>query len=310
MNRTVKAVTLVLAFAGLAAAQESMKVEVGPGAHPAEQNRMFVTTGPGMKMMTQSWERLPEGKISFFSADFSGMGEAVKDAPYSATATTESTQTLSDGTHIVNKSSEFIARDSQGRTRHEQTFGNIGALNMEPKKVVFISDPTAHTDYVLSPDEQRARVVKRESMNIFIESGSGTKKKQDTGLAIKLRQARENRANGAEETKHLKHEDLGTQTIEGVVAEGARDTVTIDAGEMGNDRPIQIISEHWYSQDLHCMVLQKHSDPRFGETVVRLTEIKRGEPDPSLFQIPSGFKTSTTTEPTLRELPRRELPKD
>lgn len=310
MNRFFIAVTAALMLAGTALAQERIKVEVGPLGAPAEHNRMFLSGEPGGKMMiAQSWEGLPEGRIAFLSADFAGMGEPVKDAPYTATATTESTQTLADGTHIVNKTSEFIARDGQGRTRHEQTFAKIGGLNMDPKKVILISDPAAHTDYIVNPDEQRTRIVKRDGVNVFIEGGD--KSKQEIATKMKLRQAREERIKiEGQESKRVKHEDLGTQVIEGVTAQGRRETVTIAAGEIGNDRPIEIVSENWYSQDLHTVVLRKHTDPRFGETVFRLTEIKRGEPDPSLFQVPAGFKTSTTTEPTIRELPRRELPKD
>ena len=37
-----------------------------------------------------------------------------------------------------------------------------------------------------------------------------------------------------ENSEQVKHEDLGTQTIEGVSAQGKRETVTIPAGEIGN----------------------------------------------------------------------------
>ena len=82
-----------------------------------------------------------------------------------------------------------------------------------------------------------------------------------------------------------------------------RDTVMIPAGQIGNERAIEIVSETWYSPELHTMVLRKHSDPRVGETVFRLTDIKRNEPDASLFQPPPGAKVSV--EPLL-EL-RREM---
>jgi hypothetical protein len=91
-------------------------------------------------------------------------------------------------------------------------------------------------------------------------------------------------------SKVLKHEDLGTQTIEGVSAEGRRDTITIPAGQIGNERPIEIVTEIWTSPELHTVVLRKHSDPRIGETVFRLTNISRSEPDPSLFQPPAGAR--------------------
>jgi hypothetical protein len=85
------------------------------------------------------------------------------------------------------------------------------------------------------------------------------------------------------------HESLGKQTVEGVEAEGTRNTITIPAGTIGNERAIQIVSERWYSPELQAVVMTKHSDPRFGETTYRLTNISRGEPDHSLFELPAGY---------------------
>lgn len=89
-------------------------------------------------------------------------------------------------------------------------------------------------------------------------------------------------------------EQLGVSIIEGVSALGTRSTVTIPAGQIGNDKPIQIVDEQWYSDDLHATVLSKHSDPRMGETTYSLKNISRSEPDPSLFQVPAGYTIRDT----------------
>jgi hypothetical protein len=73
------------------------------------------------------------------------------------------------------------------------------------------------------------------------------------------------------------------------MAEGTRLTLTIPAGKIGNERPIVTVNERWYSQELQTVVLTKNSDPRMGETTYRLTNINRGEPDPSLFQVPADY---------------------
>jgi membrane-associated protease RseP (regulator of RpoE activity) len=85
-------------------------------------------------------------------------------------------------------------------------------------------------------------------------------------------------------------ESLGHQTIQGVDAEGTRITSTIAAGAIGNDRPIQIITERWYSSDLHTNVKMMHSDPRSGQETFQLTGISRTEPAPYLFQVPAGYQ--------------------
>lgn len=85
-------------------------------------------------------------------------------------------------------------------------------------------------------------------------------------------------------------EDLGEQNIEGVSAHGTRTITTIPAGAIGNERPIEMVYEKWFSKELQMVVYSKNTDPRFGEQTYRLTNINRTEPDPSLFQPPAGYK--------------------
>jgi len=89
-----------------------------------------------------------------------------------------------------------------------------------------------------------------------------------------------------------KTESMGRQAIEGVQAEGRRTTLTIPAGQVGNELPIHIVTESWYASDLQTTVLSKHSDPRNGETVTRLTNISRAEPAHALFEAPADYKIS------------------
>jgi hypothetical protein len=91
-----------------------------------------------------------------------------------------------------------------------------------------------------------------------------------------------------------KTESLGNQTFEGVIAEGTRSTLTIPAGEIGNTLPIEIVDETWYSPELQIMVMTRHRDPRSGETIYRLNNINRSEPDRSLFEVPPDYTVSET----------------
>lgn len=305
MNRIAVLLLSALVLAGSATAQESA---------PKEKVRTFTfTQDEPITMMApfgmMQGERVPEGKIAFFSAEMAGAGEVVTASPYTATATTESTQVLADGNRIVNKTSSFVARDSQGRTRRETDLHRIGTMQVDSPKTVFINDPTTHTQYIFTPGGSEATKVVRSEGNW-----------KEGPQIIELRRAREQRlkektvvtAQGAHEaqlskesSEQVKHEDLGTQTIEGVSAQGKRETVTIPAGQIGNERPIEIVTETWFSPDLHTMVLRKHSDPRMGESTYRLTDIKRNEPDAALFQPPAG--TKLRTEPLI-ELHREIAP--
>lgn len=306
MNRFTILLAGALLLAGFAAAQETA---------PREKVRSFTFTQsepvtvytPNFDMMFQN-ERLPE-KIEFFSTELVAGGDVVTGAPYTATAVTETTQTLADGNRIVNKSSGLVARDSQGRTRRETTLHRIGPLAVDSPKTYFINDPTTHTQYVLTEGGEATKIIKNEqSWNA--EPTILAKRRAEEGVIrermIVSKQAlgEKSAAGGSEEqSRQVKHEDLGTQTIEGVSAEGRRETVTIPAGQIGNERPIEIVTEIWTSPELHTVVMRKHTDPRVGETVFRLTDIKRGEPDALLFQPPAGAKIKT--EPVLEF--KREL---
>ena len=102
------------------------------------------------------------------------------------------------------------------------------------------------------------------------------------------------------DAKDSKKESLGKQTIEGVEAEGTRFTTTIAAGEVGNEQPISIVSESWYSPELQTVVMSKHSDPRVGENTYRLTNINRAEPAHSLFELPADYTVKETERSNMR----------
>jgi hypothetical protein len=87
---------------------------------------------------------------------------------------------------------------------------------------------------------------------------------------------------------------LGAKQFDGVRADGARTTWTIPAGRIGNEKPIEIVAERRYSSDLMLVLATRHADPRSGETSYRLTNLKRGEPDSSLFKLPTDYEVSGT----------------
>lgn len=228
-------------------------------------------------------------------------GKLVKGQPYSAEAVTESTQVLADGNRIVNRSSSMIYRDSEGRERREESIGRLGNWSSagEPAKAVFISDPVAKVNYSL--DAKSHTAIKSAAPQIFLEQhGAGgetiTLSARGRGPAapggadtVYFENSRVERRSGGQPPKV---EKLGTQVIEGVAADGTRTTITIPAGQIGNDREIQIVDERWISPELQVTVMSKHSDPRTGETVYKLTNVNRAEPLPSLFEVPADYTIS------------------
>jgi hypothetical protein len=242
--------------------------------------------------------------FTFVNSEFS-FDRLVKGAPYSAQAITEMTQILSDGNRIVNTSTAAVYRDGEGRTRREQTLKAIGpfAPSGEPLKSISINDPVAGVAYVLEPHSHMARKIQ----GFRIESGGGGAAggfkvnssggeggnftfTRTTGGEVQVKAATaEAKIREEKERTGFRNEDLGTQTVEGVSAVGTRTTVTIPAGQIGNERAIEIVDERWFSQELQTMVMTRHNDPRSGESVYRLTNISRTEPDHSLFEVPSDY---------------------
>jgi hypothetical protein len=238
---------------------------------------------------------LADGTFRFLSSRMSAHStRVVKGAPYSALAVTEFVQKFVDGNQIVRRNEAAYYRDSEGRTRFEQKLNTIGkwSASGEPPRIITIGDPVSGTYYNLDPRTRMAikntelgKRLQQQSLNQARESADEKMKekppappKTDRDTTSKVS------ADGRKRT-----ESLGSQRIEGVIAEGKRVTTTIPAGEIGNTLPIEITDESWFSPELQALVMTKHHDPRSGDTIYRLTKITRREPDHSLFEVPADY---------------------
>jgi hypothetical protein len=264
-----------------------------------------------IRMMKLDAERVA-AQAKIVSVRSAVMGKTVKDAPYSATEITEMNQVLADGTHIHNETQAQVYRDSEGRTRRETADS------------VTIWDPVAKVTYVLNPKDQTARQMPLgDGVFFFARDGQAstfTMKMPpplpDPQDIVKLKAEKDavvaeskmtNRAvvtsdaiGGGVMTERLDvvakdvapgtPESLGTQNIEGVTAQGTRTTTTIPLNAIGNDRPLQIVNERWFSPDLQKVVQSRFSDPRSGEETFRMTNVSRTEPPAYLFQVPAGYQ--------------------
>jgi hypothetical protein len=266
----------------------------------------------------------PNKTVQFISSEMNFNGKAVTNAPYSAEAVTETTQRLADGNRISHKSTATMYRDSEGRTRREDSIGAIGpwANANEPLRTVFINDPVAGTNLILEPHRKTARKMKAPAF----KTTGGKMVMEHGGVAasagqvqIRSRSVQVNDGAPVEDVivhaipampglpgmampveKDAKRESLGKQVMEGVAVEGTRTVMTIAAGAMGNDLPIEIVSERWYSPELQAVVMSRTNDPRMGETVYRLSNIRREEPARNLFEAPPDY-TLKEEQPFFRE---------
>lgn len=258
------------------------------------------------------------GTMEFVRSEF-GSGAVVKGAPYTADAVTESVQVLQDGNRIVHRDTVTLARDGEGRTRRDMTMPAIPGMSAsDAPKFSFLFDPATNTSYTLNHNTRTATRSNGRSFSFQFttksDSAPGTKAAGGMVMSHDMQMSRsvniqraEGVANGVrvqtggvEAAKNSRTESLGKQNIDGLAAEGTRTVTTIEAGAIGNERPIEIVSERWYSPELQTVVMSKHSDPRSGETTYKLTNVRREEPAKSLFEVPAGYNVDSQENKVIR----------
>jgi hypothetical protein len=212
--------------------------------------------------------------------------------------TTQSTQTLANGTQITRNEQRQVYRDSMGRVRTETTItrpgggsqtGSQGAT--QTRTNVTIYDPVEGSMSRL--DAQRMTVDKT-----MLPTGGANGNPGRRGPGQNGNGGPGNRARPAGATDpQILREDLGTKTIAGVTVTGTRTTMTIPAGAEGNSQALESVHEVWRSPDLQVPVMTTTTDPRSGTRVTQLTNVNRNEPDATLFQAPSNYTVRTHSRP-------------
>ena len=197
--------------------------------------------------------------------------------------------------------------DAPSKIRHIDPQFRSGAL---PSTAEQVSDPEAGVSYMLDPQTRTAR--KMTANRLVVSEGPDPAQPEESHVALTVQVESRSAVGllgGAQiafrtrlDAPDSATESLGTQFIEGVLAEGTRTTMTIPTSQIGNDRPIQVVSERWYSPDLQVLVMSRQSDPRFGETTYRLTNIVRSEPAFTLFEVPPDFEIIEGPGAVYREL--------
>ena len=245
---------------------------------------------------------------------------AMKGAPYSAETIVEGIQALADGNRINRKTTGRVYRDGEGRTRREEDRPN-GTVTIS------ITDPVGGYSYSLDATNKvawRTPMVAAGAIMGKIEATQVEAARTD----LEKRVAEVAAAGGGAAAGERWVAAVGPvptpaasggggrggagatmtrtpmppaaagplehKTIEGLAVEGRKTTTTIPAGQVGNEQPLNIVSEQWRSPDLNILVMTKHVDPRTGESTYRLTNVIRAEPDRSLFMVPPDYEVKDT----------------
>jgi len=256
------------------------------------------------------WAQVPSGYgtqyaqlMQSMAGGRGGRGAAIlpprqeKGRPFSATVTSNSTQTFQDGTRVSQTTTIVEYRDAEGRVRTETT-EPASSTASESVKVVLIRDPVAGVNYRLDPASKSA--VRMSAAPAAAGGGRGGRSgdyvppNQDvtysSSYSNDMLDVRRIGDTPAGSNSGNLTEDLGTANVNGVAARGTRVTSIVPAGAIGNDREFRSTTERWFSPDLNLLVKSVSSDPRFGTTTYELTNIIAGAPNPSLFRAPADYK--------------------
>jgi hypothetical protein len=271
--RPLIVLSMLMLVGRAAAAQDPLFQVPLPPPGPGGATGAVVFSGPGTPAV-----RADLGLVGIEPLE---SGKAVLDAPYTADSVTEVTQMLADGNRISHHTSGSIARDSRGRVRREHQAMFLGPVVAQREvALVTISDPSSGTHVTLDRERKMAFVMKGGPGNVIASRG----------FDVAYRAEAVTRPLAAATESEVKTEQLGERTVEGVRGEGTQTTITIPAGAIGNEQPIHVVSERWYSPELQVVLMTRRSDPRFGDTVYRLTNIIRVEPSADLFEVPHGYR--------------------
>jgi hypothetical protein len=255
---------------------------------------MFLVAGIALAQVSTRAVATPAGVTS------ANTTPAVKNAPFSAEVVTLYDRTLDNGGHIHRETRGKIFRDSQGRLRTDSDTA-ADPSGVEKFAHATINDPVLREIINLNPKLKIASIfhlapgVGPTAVAMANASGAPvnvapaqaaprvTEAKPATGTTSHM--------SGKLSTTpvDIRTEALGSRYIEGVNATGTRTTHIIDAGSMGNDKPIVSVTETWFSPELKMTVLTETDDGQSGHTVMKLINITRTEPLAQLFQVPPDY---------------------
>ena len=273
MYRTATISLLATAFALSCAAQTTIQQEKIAAEKHQNVEREF--------LQAESGGNLQESKAKAGMMELlESRSKVVQGKPYAAESQTDVVQTLIDGNRIVRHTSSKFFRDNSGRTRREQTFSAINS-SIPGETKIFIDDPVGNVAWVLDPGAHSARKLVRSGKYMAERNAQARAEMEPVGLT-KLPKL--------DEGRDIVREQLGQKMIEGVLCSGTRDTITIPAGQIGNERPVVIVTETWTSPAIGAVVQSSTTDPRFGQTTYQLSNLQLGEQQIALFEPPASYQ--------------------
>ena len=196
------------------------------------------------------------------------------EAPFSFTLVTDWTRPMNNGGNFTLTNERHIVRDSKGRIYQERWILVPKGSNIKSWMDVFqITDPDQHTWYNCKTATKECNLFRYDlTTRDNFQPPIGTSGPLSDGTGFR------------------QHEDLGLRSVEDQETHGYRETTTFNPGTMGNDQPLVVRREFWYSTHLAVNLISIVDEPMTGKQVFTAKELSTAEPDPSFFEVPADYK--------------------
>jgi hypothetical protein len=207
---------------------------------------------------------------------------SVPGYPITATIDAENTRTDSHGKTVTVHFRSKIYRDSKGRTRLEWDRTPLDEPSKPGWLLVDIYDPTTRTSILLQPSVKSASKTHwpaPDEKPQQVCKGSDLPEIDPKELAQTA-------------IPEVSQKELAHDVVDGIAVRHGRESLRYPPNSSGKSSALGRVTDYWFSQELQTFVLVKRSGPGRSQHTVKLSDISRGEPDPSLFTVPPGYIVS------------------
>lgn len=227
---------------------------------------------------TSMWGQAATGTVSHAPDPDSGMVGHVEGLyipliagqPFQGKIPVQVTRQLPDGTTVAQKYYTLVARDGTGRTYRESRDIVPADSDREPALMhTVVYDPKTNLVTSCYPERRTCQHVNLVSSTNSPDEPVGP---SSDGKSV------------------LTRESLGTKKLDGLDVQGTRETTTYRPGAFGNDKPVVVTKEFWYSPQLQFNLSVTRIDPRNGTQKLEVTDLKLGEPSAEWFAMPDGYR--------------------
>ncbi len=207
---------------------------------------------------------------------------SVPGYPVAGTIDAENRRTDSHGKTVTAHFRSKIYRDSKGRTRLEWETTPLDEPHKPGWLMIDIYDPTTRTSIILQPSVKSASKTHWPAPD---EKPQPVCKNSD----LRELDPKELAQIAIPEVSQI---ELAHDVVDGMTVRHGRESLKYPPSSSGKRSPFGRVTDYWFSQELQAFILVKRSGPGKSQHTVKLSDISRSEPDPSLFTVPVGYQVS------------------